>query len=314
MTDAGQGSGHAPVRVTCAQGYEGPRLPRPPPSWHRRRRRGNPPVLLSRQRRRPATVWALMRPYRSSALLHEPFFHNLTSASLPPSGAAAVPSGTVQAERRGSVTRPPARPSSCPVRLADGGPVTTMPGSGGATFRGAGPIWNGRRRVLRRTRPSSGHTPCPGSPEAPSGRPGVRVSVVLPRPGCRQDGALRRQPGGGEPQRRARQLTRQRHDPPPARTSVAGAQVAPEPRGERTLRLVAQPAPGHPHRMPAQHRAAGPAEPLAVPAAPARKGHRRQPREAGQLTPAAQLPAGEPAPSISASFGPIPRSRPGAAA
>ncbi len=240
--------------------------------------------------------------------------HGLTSASLLPSGAAAVPPGTVQAERRGSMTRPPARPSSCPARLADAGPVTTMPGSGGATFRGAGPI---RGTVPR---PAANHGP--GRSHALpvfSGRPRraarvFRFSVALPRSGLRQDGALRHQAGGGEPPQRDEQPAGQRHDPPPARTPVAGAHVVSEPRGEGAFRLVPRPAPGHPHRMPARHRAARLAGPLAVTAATARGRDRRQPREAGQFAAVAQLPAGEPAPGISASFGPIPRSRPGAAA
>ena len=108
-------------------------------------------------------------------------FHGLTS-SVPPSGGGFRANGEVQTERRCSMTRPTTRPASCPVRLAGAGPVTIMPDSGGATFRGAGPIWNGRCRVLRRTRPSCGHTPCPGSPEAPSGRPGVPLLRCPPAP------------------------------------------------------------------------------------------------------------------------------------
>ncbi len=72
-----------------------------------------------------------MRPYRSSAL-----FQNLTSASLPPSGGGFRATGEVQTERRGSMTRSTTRPASYPVRLAGAGPVTIMPDSGGATFRG----------------------------------------------------------------------------------------------------------------------------------------------------------------------------------
>ena len=96
--------------------------------------------LGSRQRIRPA-AWSarppvrlpgpLMRPYRSSAL-----FQNLTSASLPPSGGGFRATGEVQTERRGSMTRSTTRPASYPVRLAGAGPVTIMPDSGGATFRG----------------------------------------------------------------------------------------------------------------------------------------------------------------------------------
>ncbi len=67
-----------------------------------------------------------------------------------------------------------------PVRFgwpADAGPVTRVPRSGGATFREGGTHLDGRCRGMRRTMPRAGHTPYPGSPRAPSGRPGVRCPV-----------------------------------------------------------------------------------------------------------------------------------------
>ena len=57
------------------------------------------------------------------------------------------------------------------------GPVTMVPRSGGATFREGGTHLDGRCRGMRRTKPPHGHTPFPGSPRAPSGRPGVRCPV-----------------------------------------------------------------------------------------------------------------------------------------
>ena len=81
---------------------------------------------------------------------------------------------------------------------------------------GGGIHLRGRCRGLRRTMVPHGHTPCPGCPDAPSGRPGVQVfrcfAALLS--GLRQDGALRHQSGGGETPQRHQQLAGQRHDPP----------------------------------------------------------------------------------------------------
>ncbi len=94
-------------------------------------RRGASEEAAAAARGEKGLAGALMRPYRSSAL-----FQNLTSASLPPSGGGFRATGEVQTERRGSMTRSTTRPASYPVRLAGAGPVTIMPDSGGATFRG----------------------------------------------------------------------------------------------------------------------------------------------------------------------------------
>ncbi len=173
-----------------------------------------------------------------------------------------------------------------PVRFgwpADAGPVTTMPGSGGATFRGAGPIRGTVPRPAANHGPGRSHA-LPGFPGRP--RRAARVFRCPPTPVPRTG---RRPPA---PARWWRTATARREacGPAPRSPACATAQVAPEPRGEGAVRLVPQPAPGHPHRMPSQHRAARLAEPLVVTAAPAREGHRRQPRGARQLPPVAQLP------------------------
>ncbi len=64
-------------------------------------------------------------------------------------------------------------------------PVTAGPRDHDAQFGrcdipGGGTHLPGRFRRMRRTMPSYGHTPCPGSPETPSGRPGVRMSRSPP--------------------------------------------------------------------------------------------------------------------------------------
>ncbi len=123
-----------------------------------------------------------------------------------------------------------------------------------------------------------------------------------------------RQPGGGEPHRRHQQPARQRHDPAPARTPVAGADVLHGPARQRAVRLVVEPAPGHPRQVFPQHRAAGLAGPRAWSTAP--PGHGTGP---GPAMPASCLRfrrsrQDSPAPSSSASFGPMPLSRPGTAA
>ncbi len=101
---------------------------------------------------------------------------------------------------------------------------------------------------------------------------GVRCSVSgvrLPlRRRLRQDGAPVRQPRGGEPHRRHQQPARQRHDPALPRTPVAGADVLPEPPRQCAVRLVVEPAPGHPRQMLSQHRAARLAGPRAWSTAP----------------------------------------------
>ena len=79
---------------------------------------------------------------------------------------------------------------------ASAGRVTMMPSSGRCDVPGGGTHLRRRCRGLRRTKRTYGHTPCPGSPEAPSGRPVVQVSNVF-LSGPRQDGAVRHQPGGG---------------------------------------------------------------------------------------------------------------------
>ena len=83
---------------------------------------------------------------------------------------------------RQNVAIPPARsttrPYSYPVRLAG----VCRPRDHDAQFGrcdvpGGGTHLDERSRSLRRSMPVHGHTPCPGSPEAPSGRPGVRCSM-----------------------------------------------------------------------------------------------------------------------------------------
>ncbi len=135
----GQASSRKPVldgggqaMLACSEPPRGARAPDAAAARRQARRAGG-------RRQHPGgdgPAGALMRPYRSSAL-----FQNLTSASLPPSGGGFRATGEVQTERRGSMTRSTTRPASYPVRLAGAGPVTIMPDSGGATFRGgAGPI------------------------------------------------------------------------------------------------------------------------------------------------------------------------------
>ena len=85
-------------------------------------------------------------------------------------------SGMLQAERRGSSARSTTRPYSYPVRLAG----SCQPRDHDAQFGrcdvpGGGTHLRLRCRGMRRTIPSYGHTPCPGSPETPSGHPGVQV-------------------------------------------------------------------------------------------------------------------------------------------
>ena len=61
--------------------------------------------------------------------------------------------------------------------------VTMMPSSGRCDVPEGGTHLNGRCRGLRRTMLAYGHTPCPGSPKAPSGRPGVRCPPLRPATG-----------------------------------------------------------------------------------------------------------------------------------
>ena len=109
-------------------------------------------------------------PSRAVTLLFSPFV-----------GSARCHSGMLQAERRGSSARSTTRPYSYPVRLAG----SCLPRDHDAQFGrcdvpGGGTHLRERCRGPRRTIPLHGHTPCPGSPEAPSGRPGVRMSRFPP--------------------------------------------------------------------------------------------------------------------------------------
>ncbi len=132
----------------------------------------------------PGSNHPAQRPCRAVTL-----FFSLLSGRL---GAAR---GMFQAERRGSSARSTTRPYSYPVRLAGAcRPRDHDAQFGRCDVPGGGTHLKERCRSLRRTKLSAGHTPCPGSPEAPSGRPGVQVSGVL-LSGPRQDGALRHQPG-----------------------------------------------------------------------------------------------------------------------
>ena len=97
-----------------------------------------------------------------------------------PSGRPGAARGMFQAGRRGSSARPTTRPC-CPVRPSGG----RRPRDHGAPFGRCDVPEGGTRlkercRSLRRTRRPAGRTPCPGSPEAPSGPPGR--SGVQPPP------------------------------------------------------------------------------------------------------------------------------------
>ncbi len=174
-----------------------------------------------------------------------------------------------------------------PVRFgwpADAGPVTRAPRSGGATFRGAGPIWMDGAAGCGEPCPAPVTRPArvPRGPRRAARVSGVRLPL---RRRLRQDGAPVRQPGRGEPHRRPRQPARQRHDPAPARTPVAGAHVLHGPPRQRAVRLVVEPAPGHPRQVLWRHRAAGLAyAPVAVHRA-ARPRHRPRPGGTGRSSP-----------------------------
>ncbi len=97
------------------------------------------------------------------------------------SGRFGATRGMLQAERRGSSARSTTRPDSYPVRLADGRrPRDHNARFGRCDVPGGGTHLDERCRALRRTMSLNGHTPCPGSPEAPSGRPGVLMFPCPP--------------------------------------------------------------------------------------------------------------------------------------
>ncbi len=163
-------------------------------------------------------------------------------------------------EKAGSGLDP--RHGCCPVRPPGG----RRPRDHGAPFGRCDVPEGGTRlkercRSLRRNRRPAGRTPCPGSPEAPSGRPGVPVFL----PPVPSTGPRPRAPAlSWRTARRHQRLPGQRHDPALPRPPVAGDGAAPGPLRQRAPRLVPQPAPGHLHEVLSQHRAAGLAGALVV--------------------------------------------------